>query len=216
MSFSVPPSSVGDPEIVPQVIQQAPTTQFPVSPYDSDPALAESESNNLYYHILTNCVYRSWSFLTQGTVEVPLNTTTNDTFLLESATELPQGASAEDVPFELHIWGRFIINSMKSFLKRARDQYIREHTFFLLRSTLFLTVEVPTADTYLQDNEDKGAPIFIWLLDMPANIRRTSEGSRRKAYLDTIFKRIVDGLSPDYESEPSALHKYPYSWFRYF
>ncbi len=104
---------------------------------------------------------------------------------------------------------------MVNFLKGVRDQYVREHNFFLLRSTLLLMLEVPTAATYLQDNEDEGTPVLVWLLDMAANIRRTLEGSRRKAYLDTIFKRLVDGLNPDYKSEPSALHKYPYSWFRF-
>ena len=69
---------------------------------------------------------------------MPLYTTTNDTPLLESITELPQGASAEDIPFELHIGDRVIINSMVNFLKGVRDQYIREHTFFLLLSTILL------------------------------------------------------------------------------
>ena len=101
------------------------------------------------------------------------------------------------------------------FLKGVRDQCIREQTFFPVRSTLLLMVEVPTAATYLQENEDEGPPIYFWLLGMAANIRRTSEGSRRKAYLNIIFKRLVDGLNPDYKSEPSDLHKYPYYWFRY-
>ncbi len=105
---------------------------------------------------------------------------------------------------------------MVNFLKGVGDPYIREQTFFLLRSTLFLMVEVPTAAAYLQENEDEGPPIFFWLLDMAANIRRTSDGFRHKAYLDTIFKKHVHELNPDYKSEPSALHKYPYSWFRYF
>ncbi len=39
---------MGDPEIVPQVIQGAPMTQDPVLPHDSDPTLPESESDCLY------------------------------------------------------------------------------------------------------------------------------------------------------------------------
>ncbi len=142
---------------------------------------------------------------------MPLSTTTNDIPLPESTIELPQGTLAEDAPFVLHIRDRVIINSMVNFLKGVRDPYIREHTFYLLRSTLLLMVEVPTAATYLRENEDEGPPIFVWLLDMATNIRRTSEGSCCKAYLDTIFKRLVGGLNPDYKSKPSALHKYPYS-----
>ena len=119
------------------------------------------------------------------------------------------------VPFELHIRDRVIINSMVNFLKGVRDQYIRKHNFFLLRPTLLLIVEVHTAVTYLQVNEDVGPPIFVWLVDMASNIRRTSEGSLHIAYLDTIFRRLENGLNPDYKSEPSALHKYPYSSLRY-
>ncbi len=69
-------------------------------------------------------------------------------------------------------------------------------------------VNVPTAAAYFQENENDGPSIFAWLLDMAANIRRTSEGSRRKAYLDTVFKVIVGEIKPDYRSKPSALHQY--------
>ncbi len=105
---------------------------------------------------------------------------------------------------------------MVNFLKGVCDPYIRECTFFLLRTNLCFMVEVPTAATFLQKNEDEGPPKFVWLLDMAANICRTSEGTRRKAYLDTIFSRLVDGLNPYYKYELSALHQYPYSWFRYY
>ncbi len=145
---------------------------------------------------------------------MPWNTTTNDTLLPESSTELPQGTLAEDAPFELHICDQFIINSMVNFLKGVRNPYIREHSFSLLRSTLCLMMEVPIATAYLQENEDEGLPIFVWLLDMPANICRTSEGSRRKAYMDTIFKRLVYGFNLDYKSKPSARHRHPYSSFK--
>ena len=70
------------------------------------------------------------TILVQGVVEVPLNTTVNDPPFLEGTIELPQGASAEDTTFELHIRDRVIINSMVNFLKRVRDSYICEHTFF--------------------------------------------------------------------------------------
>ena len=76
-------------------------------------------------------------------------------------------------------------------------------------------VEVPTATANLQENEHEGSPIFFWLLAMAANICRTSEGSCRRAYLDNIFKDLIDGLNPDYRSKLSALQKYLYSWFRH-
>ena len=118
---------------------------------------------------LTMCI-----ILSQGVVEVLLNTTANDPPFPESTYELPQGASVEDTTFELHIRHRVIIYSMLNFLKGVRDSYIREHTFFLLCSTLCLMLDVPTAAAYLQENENDGPPIFVWLLDMAANIRRTS------------------------------------------
>ncbi len=51
---------------------------------------------------------------------------------------------------------------------------------------------------------------------MAANIRRTSEGSRRKMYPDPVFKGLVGGLNPVYRSESSALYQYHYSWFRHY
>ncbi len=105
-------------------------TQASVSRHDSDLILPESESNCLYYHIVTNHVYRSWPFLTQGVVEVPSNTATNDTLLPASTTELLQGTLAEDAPFELHIWNRVVINSMMNFMKGVRYPYIRETPSF--------------------------------------------------------------------------------------
>ncbi len=105
---------------------------------------------------------------------------------------------------------------MVNFLKGVSDPHIREHTFFLLYTNLCLMVEVPTTAAYLQENEHGGPPIFFLLLDMAASIRRTSEGSRRSAHLDTIFKDLMDGPNRDYRSEPSAPNKYLYSWFRRF
>ncbi len=46
-------------------------------------------------------------------------------------------------------------------------------------------VQVLTAAAYLQENEHGGPTIFVWLLDMAANIRRTSEGSCPTACLDS-------------------------------
>ena len=85
---------------------------------------------------------------------MPLSTTTNDTPLPESNTELPQGTLAEDASFVLHIRDRVISNSIVNFSKAVRDPYIREHTSYMLRSTLLLIVEGLTAATYLQENED--------------------------------------------------------------
>ncbi len=190
-------------------------TQALVSPHVSDPTLPESYPNCPYFQIVTNHVYRSSPFLTYGVVEVPLNTTTNDSPLPESTTELQQGTFSEDAPFELHIRYRVIIYSMVKLLKCVRDPYIRKHTFLLLRSNLCLTVEFPTATAYLQQNEHGGPCTFACMLDMAVNIRRTSEGSGRRAYLATIFKVLMDGPNPDYRSKLSALHRYPYSWFRH-
>ena len=118
---------------------------------------------------------------------MPLNTPVNDLPLPGSTTELPQstpewprGTSAEDTLFELHIRDRVIVNSMVNFLKGVLDAYISEHAFLLLRSTLTLMLDVPTTAAYLQENENDGRPIFVWLLDTAANIHRTSEGSRVK------------------------------------
>ncbi len=76
-------------------------------------------------------------------------------------------------------------------------------------------VDVPTAAAYLQENENDGLPIFVWLFDTAANIRRTLEGSRRKVYQDAVFKGLVDELNPDYRSEPSCLHQIHYSGFNH-
>ncbi len=144
-----------------------------------------------------------------------LNPTINDHPLPDSTAEFPQGATAEDTTFELHIRDREIIISMVNFLEGVRDPYTRGHICFLLRSTLLLIVEVTSAAAYLQENEHDGPLNFVWLLDMDANKRRIYESYRRKAYLYTKFKCLVDGLLLDYKSEPSALHRYPYSWFRH-
>ena len=146
---------------------------------------------------------------------MPLNTTVNDPLLPRSTEKLSQGAPAADTTFELHNRNRFIINSMINFLKGVRDPYIGEHTFFLLRSTLLSMIQVSTAAVYLQENEDEGPPIFFWLLDMASNIRRTSDGSRCEANLPTVFKGLAEAFNPDYKYELSALHKYPYSWFKH-
>ena len=146
---------------------------------------------------------------------MPLNTTTNDPVLPEGTKELPQGTLAEDTLFELHIRARVIVNSMVNFLKGVRDSYIRDHTLFLLCSTLCLMVNVLTAAAYLQENENDGPPIFLSLLYMAANLRRRSEISRRKAYLHALFKGLVGGLNPDYRSKLSVLRQYHYSWFKH-
>ena len=61
MSSPAPPSSVCDPEIAPQVSQDPPMIRAPVSPYDSDPTLPESEFNRFCGYILTDYVYHSCS-----------------------------------------------------------------------------------------------------------------------------------------------------------
>ncbi len=160
--------------------------------------------------------------MTQDVIEEPLNTPLNDLFLPgnttelpQSAPELPQGTSPADTPFELHIRDRVIVISMVNVLKGVRDAYIPEHTFFLLRSTLCLMVDVPIAAAYLQKNEKDGPPIFFWLLDMTADIRRTSGSSRSKSYLDAVFKCPMDVLNPAYRSEPNCLYQIHYSWFKH-
>ncbi len=145
MSSAVPLSSVGDPEIVLQVIQEGTMTQAPVSLHDSDPSLPESESECLNYHIVTNHVYQYWPFLIKGVLEVPLKTTTNDSTLAESTAELPQGTLAEDNPFEFHICDQVMFNSIVNFLRVLHDPYFCEHASLLLRSSLCLMMEVPTA-----------------------------------------------------------------------
>ncbi len=59
MASPVPPSSVGDPEVVPEVIQTARMAHAPLSPNDSDLTLPESEFDHLYRYIATNQVYHS-------------------------------------------------------------------------------------------------------------------------------------------------------------
>ncbi len=67
---------------------------------------------------LTMCI-----ILSQGVLEVPLNTKANDPPFPESTLELPQGALVKDTTFELHIRDRVINNSRSSPVIHSRTPF---------------------------------------------------------------------------------------------
>ncbi len=101
-------------------------------------------------------------------------------------------------PFVLQLRDRVICDSIVFFLRSIRDDYVRTQAHGMIRAMLKLMVSCPTGAEYLQEHEHTGPPLFAIMLDMSANIRRTPEAFRRKEYIEAVFKRIIDDLSPHY------------------
>ncbi len=72
----------------------------------------------------------------------------------------------------------------------------------MIRVMLKLMVSCPTAAEYSQENEHTEHTLFVMMRDMAGNVRQTLEVFRRKEYIDTVFKRIIDDLSPHYAAGP--------------
>ena len=72
----------------------------------------------------------------------------------------------------------------------------------MIRAIPKLIVSCPTVAEYLQENEHTGPPLFVMMLDMAANICQTPEAFHRKEYIEAVFKRIIDDVSPHYAAGP--------------
>ena len=83
-----------------------------------------------------------------------------------------------------------------------RDEYVGTQAYGMIRAILKLMVFCLTAAEYLQEHEHTRPPLFVMMLEMAANIRRTPEAIRGKEYKEAVFKSIMDDLSPHYAADP--------------
>ncbi len=140
--------------------------------------------------------------MTQGVVEVPLDTAAGVASSLNTAQEAGPSTQLIFLPFVLQLRDRVICDSIVFFLMSIRDNYVRTQAHSMIRAMLKIMVYCPTAAEYLQENKHTGPLLFVMILDMAANIRRFSESFRQKEYIGAVFKGIIDDISRHYAAGP--------------
>ena len=139
--------------------------------------------------------------MAQGVIELPLDT---DALVPSSPGNFQEAGPSNRLiyfPFVLQLRDRVICDSIVIILRSIRDDYLRTQAHGMIRAMLEIMVSCTKTAECLQENEYTGPPLFVMMLDMAANIRQNLAFCR-KEYIDAVFKRIIDDLSPHYAAGP--------------